>query len=145
MAPRAFTVSQVPVAMVETTKPGPCRSRVWVGETPRKPAFVIRWGSFGSRRGETVVLVVRVTSRPSRRTTIVASPPPLPRIAFCICSQLVTACPLKDTMRSPGSNPADFAGATGSAGVHLRGAWSAFALVTAITHWETLLTVVVGL
>ena len=48
------------------------------------------------------------------------------------------------TIRSPGLSPAAFAGATGSAAVQARVGLSALALVTAITHCETSLTVVVA-
>ena len=94
-------------------------------------------------RGETVVLVVRVTSRPARSTTIVAVPPPLPRIAACMASQSGTGLPLNDTIRSPGRNPAALAGDTGSVALQARCS-SMLALVTAITHCETSSTVVVG-
>ena len=51
--------------------------------------------------------------------------------------------PLKETIRSPGRMPAFMAGAAGSLGRQVRGAcW--VDLVTAITHRETLSTVVVA-
>ena len=52
--------------------------------------------------------------------------------------------PLMETNRSPAWKPAVLAGASGSEDVHVRGGLSTFASVTAITHSETELTVVVG-
>ena len=49
-----------------------------------------------------------------------------------------------ETNRSPASKPAALAGASGSEDVHLRGGLSTFALVTAITHFDTACTVVDG-
>ncbi len=86
----------------------------------------------------------RVTCWPSRSTTTVAAWSPLARISRCTWLQLVTSAPLKETKRSPGLNPATFAGASTSPAWHGRGALSRLAWVTAITHWETASTVVVG-
>ena len=106
--------------------------------------MVIRSGLSGSSRGETTVDGRSVSSLPSRCTTTVAVWSPLARISCCTWAQLVTGVPLKETIRSPGSKPAAFAGATGSAAVHSRTGWSRLASVTAITHFETVSTVVVA-
>src|ERR1700712_1671897 len=96
-------------------------------------------------RGETTVEGRRVSRLPSRSTTTVAVWVPLERISFCTWVQLVTGVPLKETIRSPVRKPAALAGATGSAVVHLRAGWSRLSWVTAITHEETVSTVVVAL
>ena len=94
-------------------------------------------------RADTVVLVVVVTCRPSRSTTMVARPSSLARISPLNCSHEVTSVPLNDSTSSPRWRPAALAGATGSSAVHLRCGWSRVSGVTAMTQSETSSMVVV--
>src|SRR3954447_12290969 len=135
-------VSQVPVAIVDTTNPASLRSRRCTGETPRNPVLTSRCGSAGSVRAVTVVLVRSASRCPSRTTPMVAAPFSLPPIAELSAVQSLIGRPLNETTRSPGRSPAFLAGDAGSPGRQARGAVES-ALLTATTHCETLRRVVV--
>ena len=76
-----------------------------VGTTPRNPTSISVASVSDVGRGVTIVLVVAVTSLPSRSTTITAWPLSFSRISFWSWVQPVTSVPLNDTIVSPGLEP----------------------------------------
>ena len=97
-------------------------------------------------RGETVVLVRRVSNLPSRRTPMTATPPPLSWMARCIWAHESIGAAVEGHEPVSGldarpSSPGD----SGSLEVQGRGVLFSLAAVTAITHADTLWTVVVGI
>ena len=94
------------------------------------------WSSSEVCRSVTVVLVSSVSSRPSRRTSITASPSAFARISDWKDSQSSKGVPLKLTIPSPGSMPALSAGVSGSVALQV-----VRSSATGMTHSGTAATV----